>query len=83
MYIAVNRTFDDSIILKYSQLERRGTAECRDPFLRECMLVADVTAGVEISSMADIPAGTGLGSSGPFTVGVLKALRLPPRDRVG
>ena len=42
--------------------------------LREILLATQVTADIEISSMADIPAGTGLGSSGAFTVGVLKAL---------
>ena len=75
IYVAVNRTFDDSIILKYSQLERiMDPQSARHPVLRECMFATDVTSSVEISSMADIPAGTGLGSSGAFTVGVLKAL---------
>jgi D-glycero-alpha-D-manno-heptose-7-phosphate kinase len=75
IYIAVNRTFDDSILLKYSQLERIEQAQHADhPLLRECMLATGVTSSVEISSMADIPAGTGLGSSGAFTVGALKAL---------
>ncbi len=75
IYIAVNRTFDDSILLKYSQLEHVGDPQhVRHPLLRECMLATDVTTSVEISAMADIPAGTGLGSSGAFTVGVLKAL---------
>ncbi len=75
IYIAVNQTFDDSIILKYSQIERLTDARnAEHPLLRECMIATDITAGVEISSMADIPAGTGLGSSGAFTVGVLKAL---------
>jgi len=75
IYIAVNRTFDDSIILKYSQLERiRDPRQARHPLLRECLVATGVNASIEISSMADIPAGTGLGSSGAFTVGVLKAL---------
>ena len=75
VYIAVNRTFDDSILLKYSHLEHVEQPEhIKHPLLRECMLAADVTTSVEISAMADIPAGTGLGSSGAFTVGVLKAL---------
>jgi D-glycero-alpha-D-manno-heptose-7-phosphate kinase len=75
VYIAVNRTFDDSILLKYSHLEHVEQPEhVKHPLLRECMLATDVTNSVEISAMADIPAGTGLGSSGAFTVGVLKAL---------
>jgi D-glycero-alpha-D-manno-heptose-7-phosphate kinase len=83
IFIAVNRTFDDSIILKYSQLERVSEPrQAKHPLLRECMIATEVAAGVEISSMADIPAGTGLGSSGAFTVGVLKALHAYRHDIV-
>ena len=75
VYIAVNRNFDDEILLKYSQIERAARVEeVRHPLLREALRVAGVTRQVEVSSMADIPANTGLGSSGSFTVGVLKAL---------
>ncbi|HEU5001826.1 MAG TPA: galactokinase [Actinomycetota bacterium] len=75
VYIAVNRNFDDGILLKYSQIERSSrVADVRHPLLREALLVAGVDRHVEVSSMADIPANTGLGSSGSFTVGVLKAL---------
>jgi D-glycero-alpha-D-manno-heptose-7-phosphate kinase len=75
VYIAVNQNFDDDILLKYSQVERiEHPQNAEHPLLRECMLTTGVTSSVEISSMADIPAGTGLGSSGAFTVGVLKAL---------
>jgi D-glycero-alpha-D-manno-heptose-7-phosphate kinase len=76
VYIAVNRNFDGDILLKYSSVERvprPGDAQHR--LLREIMLVTGVEGGLEISSMADIPAGTGLGSSGAFTVGALQALR--------
>lgn len=76
VYIAVNRNFDDDVLLKYSEVERVDKPEdARHPLLREALIVCDISGGVEISSMADIPAGTGLGSSGAFTVGVLKALR--------
>ena len=47
---------------------------------REILLVTEVPSGIEISSMADIPAGTGLGSSGAFTVGALQALLAHRRD---
>ncbi len=76
VFIAVNRNFDGDLLLKYSQVER--IAEPKDAnhrLLREILLTTSVSAGVEISSMADIPAGTGLGSSGAFTVGALQALR--------
>jgi D-glycero-alpha-D-manno-heptose-7-phosphate kinase len=76
VYIAVHRNFDDDVMLKYSAVERVPTAtDAKHPLLRTCLEVAGIDRGVEITSMADIPAGTGLGSSGAFTVGVLKALR--------
>jgi D-glycero-alpha-D-manno-heptose-7-phosphate kinase len=75
VYIAVNRNFDENLLLKYSSIERVGdVARVEHPLLREALLVAGVHRAVEISSMADVPAGTGLGSSGSFTVGVLRAL---------
>ena len=79
VYIAVNHNFDDDILLKYSQVERvPDPTQVEHPLLRECLLCTGVPTAVEISSMADIPAGTGLGSSGAFTVGVLqRAARVP------
>jgi D-glycero-alpha-D-manno-heptose-7-phosphate kinase len=75
VYIAVNRNFDDDLMLKYSNIERVDTpALVKHPLLREALLVAGVHRAVEVSSMADVPAGTGLGSSGAFTVGLLRAL---------
>lgn len=75
VYIAVNRNFDDDYLLKYSQVERAAHLDdLSHPLLRECLRRTDCPGGVEISSMADIPAGTGLGSSGSFAVGVLKSL---------
>jgi len=83
IYIAVNRNFDNDLLLKYSSIERASKpSEVRHPLLREALLLAGVEEGVEISSMADIPAGTGLGSSGAFTVGVLKALCTHTRKMV-
>jgi D-glycero-alpha-D-manno-heptose-7-phosphate kinase len=75
IYIAVHRNFDEDLILKYSAVERVGSpSEIRHPILREAFSLIGPSGGVELTSMADIPAGTGLGSSGSFTVGVLKAL---------
>jgi D-glycero-alpha-D-manno-heptose-7-phosphate kinase len=75
IYIAINQNFDDDVLLKYSSVEKVPTAhEAQHPLLREALLYTGVERGVEVSSMADIPAGTGLGSSGAFTVGVLNAL---------
>lgn len=81
IYVAVNENFDGDLLLKYSETERvDAAAGVRHPLLREALLVTGIDAGIEISSMADIPAGTGLGSSGAFTVGVLKALRAYQRE---
>lgn len=75
VYIAVNENFDDDILLKYSQIERVGAVDdVQHPILREALRATGTSSRVELSSMADIPTGTGLGSSGSFTVGVLRAL---------
>jgi D-glycero-alpha-D-manno-heptose-7-phosphate kinase len=75
VYIAAHRNFDDDVLLKYSSVERIPTADLAvHPLLRSCLIESGVTRAIEITSMADIPTGTGLGSSGSFTVGVLKAL---------
>jgi D-glycero-alpha-D-manno-heptose-7-phosphate kinase len=75
MYITVNRYFDDSIILKYSRTElAKSVSFIRHPILRECLRKTGIAKGIEITSMADVVGGTGLGSSSSFTVGVLHAL---------
>src|SRR6202012_627009 len=63
-------------IVKYSKLERVMTLEeLEHPIVREAIRLADLQPNaLEITSMADIPAGTGLGSSGSFTTALLKAL---------
>lgn len=77
VYITVHETFVDDLIVKYSRLERVPSADrLEHPIFREalCLLGIDGRA-LEIASMADIPAGTGLGSSGSFTTALLKALQ--------
>jgi D-glycero-alpha-D-manno-heptose-7-phosphate kinase len=84
VYIALNRNFDGDLLLKYSETERAEKPEdVVHPLLREALLVAGVSEGVEVTSMADVPAGTGLGSSGAFTVGLLRALLTLRRHTVG
>jgi D-glycero-alpha-D-manno-heptose-7-phosphate kinase len=74
--ITLHHTFVPDLIIKYSRLERvRSVDEVQHPIIREALKVTGVDpAGLEITSMADIPAGTGLGSSGSFTTALLKAL---------
>jgi D-glycero-alpha-D-manno-heptose-7-phosphate kinase len=75
IFIAINRTFTPDYFLKYSALERvMRPHDIEHPIIREVLLAHDVGPSVEIVSMADIPSGTGLGSSGSFTVGLLHAI---------
>src|SRR6188768_2575786 len=76
VYIHVHCRFGEGFLLKYSQLEEAATIEeIKHPIIREALKLVDVSQrNLEITSMADIPAGTGLGSSGSFTTALLKAL---------
>ena len=76
IYITVHRRFVDGFLLKYSQIEEvAGIDGIKHPIIREALKLAGIQErNLEIASMADIPAGTGLGSSGTFTTGLLKAL---------
>ena len=77
VYISVNENFENNILLRYSEVEKVSSVDVvKHPLLRECLIATGVTGKIEISSMADVPAGTGLGSSGSFCVGALKALSL-------
>lgn len=75
VYINIHRRFVDGYLLKYSHLEEAETVDdIKHPIVRECLRLAGVPRNLEITSMADMPAGTGLGSSGSFTTALLKAL---------
>jgi D-glycero-alpha-D-manno-heptose-7-phosphate kinase len=76
VYITVHETFVEDLIVKYSKLERVPcAAKLEHPLIREAFACVGLTGKyLEITSMADIPAGTGLGSSGSFTTALLKAL---------
>jgi D-glycero-alpha-D-manno-heptose-7-phosphate kinase len=76
VYITVHETFVEDLIVKYSKLERvSSAAELEHPLIREAFACVGLSGKyLEITSMADIPAGTGLGSSGSFTTALLKAL---------
>jgi D-glycero-alpha-D-manno-heptose-7-phosphate kinase len=76
VYVTVTRPFSRGIFLKYSALEHVERAEqVRHPIIREALVLQKFdTAQIEITTLADIPAGTGLGSSGSFTTALLKAL---------
>jgi D-glycero-alpha-D-manno-heptose-7-phosphate kinase len=84
VYITLHRTFNEELIIKYSKLERvRSAEEVQHPIIREALHLTQVSEPhLEIASMADIPAGTGLGSSGSFTTALLKALHAHRRHLV-
>lgn len=76
VYVTVMRPFVPGVYLKYSQLEHvEEVGEVQHPIIREAIkMLGFRTPQVEITTLADIPAGTGLGSSGSFTTALLKAL---------
>jgi len=76
VYVTVLRPFTPGIFLKYSKLEQVNQVdEVHHPIIREALRMMNLnTPQIEITTLADIPAGTGLGSSGSFTTALLKAL---------
>ncbi len=75
VYITLHEPFVDRVIAKYSRLEQVDRAsELQHPILREALALVGVETRIEIASMSDIPAGTGLGSSGSFTTALLRGL---------
>src|SRR5215468_811773 len=84
VYITLHDTFVPDLIVKYSKLERVAQAsQLEHPIIREAFdLVGIGGQSLELTSMADIPAGTGLGSSGSFTTALLKALHAYKKNLV-
>jgi len=81
VYVAVNPKYDGSIRAAYSVTENVATVdELQHELIREALRMYGTDEGIEIHSIADIPAGTGLGSSSSFMVGLVKALDM--RDDV-
>jgi D-glycero-alpha-D-manno-heptose-7-phosphate kinase len=76
VYITLHETFQKEIIIKYSNTERVShLEEIQHPIIREALRFLDIhSENFELASLADIPAGTGLGSSSSFTCALLKAL---------
>ena len=76
VYITIHQTFFPELIIKYSKMERvKAVDKVRHPIIREALKLVGITElNLEITSMADIPDRTGLGSSGSFTTALLKGL---------
>jgi D-glycero-alpha-D-manno-heptose-7-phosphate kinase len=84
VYITLHETFVPDLIVKYSKLERVAEAsKLEHPIIREAFAMLGMSGNyLELTSMADIPAGTGLGSSGSFTTSLLKALHAHRKNLV-
>jgi D-glycero-alpha-D-manno-heptose-7-phosphate kinase len=87
VYITLHETFAEEIIVKYSKMEMVQAAdEIKHPIVREALKLVGVGTGdhphLEITSMSDIPSGTGLGSSGSFTTALLRALHCLKKNSV-
>ncbi len=75
VFIGINKTFSPGYLVKYSRYERAASiAEIHHPIVREALRLHNMEPSLDIISLADIPAGTWLGSSGSFTVGLVRAL---------
>jgi len=84
VYITLHETFGEGLIVKYSKTEMvQSVDDIAHPIVREALRLAGVNAPhPEIVSMSDIPAGSGLGSSGSFTTALLRALHALKRNPV-
>jgi D-glycero-alpha-D-manno-heptose-7-phosphate kinase len=84
VYITLHQTFVQELIVKYSRLERVGSVDdVQHPIIREALRMVEIQGPyLELTSMADIPSGTGLGSSGSFTTALLKALHTYKKNLV-
>jgi len=84
MFLSVNTPIvDDKIRVRYSESELVDHADdIRHTLAREALRYFGVTRGIEIVSIADIPAGTGLGSSSAYLVGLLNAMHVLLQDQV-
>lgn len=83
VYITLHKTFQPGYIIKYSSMEKvLHVDKIKHPIIRESLKLLDMDNNMEIASMADIPAGTGLGSSGSFTTALLKALHAYKRNLI-
>lgn len=75
MYLTVKERFGNTYRVSYSQTEIKQEAdEISHPIVRECLRQLSINQGLEIVSIADLPAQSGMGSSSSFTVGLLAAL---------
>lgn len=77
VYVSINSINENTYLLRYSTFETcKSIDEIKHPIIREVLKYFKVKPGIEITSFADIKSGTGLGSSGAFTVALIKAVSI-------
>lgn len=75
IYIAIHKYFYPKILLKYAETELVDNVnDIKHSLFRECLKLLNITKGIEITVISDLPSGTGIGTSSSFTVGLLHAL---------
>ena len=75
MYVTIHRRFEPTIRVSYSRTETSSTLdEIQHELVREAMRQVEIDEPLEITTIGDVPAGTGMGSSSSLTVGLLNAL---------
>jgi D-glycero-alpha-D-manno-heptose-7-phosphate kinase len=83
IYVTVNKRFEESIRLSYSSTEIvDNPEEIKHPIVKQALKHLKIDSGIEITSIADVPSNTGLGTSSSFTVGLLNALHSFKREKV-
>src|SRR5882724_1144830 len=83
LYVSANRRFYDSIRLAYSRTETVDSVDqIEHRIFREALRLSGITHGIELSSVADVPSNSGLGSSSSFTVALMNALHTYKHDYV-
>jgi D-glycero-alpha-D-manno-heptose-7-phosphate kinase len=83
IYITLNKRFEKTIRLSYSLTEIVDSVEeIRHPIVKEALKLLKINSGIEITSIADVPSNTGLGTSSAFTVGLLNALHTYKNEKV-
>jgi D-glycero-alpha-D-manno-heptose-7-phosphate kinase len=83
VFVCVARRFQDTIRLAYSESETvDSVGQLRHPIFSEALKMTSIASGIELHSLADVPANTGLGSSSSFTVALLNGLHAFKREFV-
>ncbi|MFH1840227.1 MAG: galactokinase [Nanoarchaeota archaeon] len=83
VYITLHETFSEGYIVKYSQIENTSRiSQIQNGIVRESFRLHNMPNKIELNSIADIPYGTGLGSSGSFGVGLLKAVYSSKKEQI-